>query len=450
MLSTPSSLRPRLLARSTWEETRVVLDALRAETVGGLLLLAAATIALIWSNTGLAESYTTLRDGVLGPDELTVGPVSLHLGLTVGQWAADGLLAIFFFVAGIELKRELVVGDLRDPRRAAIPIVAAVAGVVIPAGLYLLLTLNDAEAATGWAIPAATDIAFALAVLAVVGTHLPTALRAFLLTLAVVDDVIAIGIIAFFYSDDVTLLPLAAALVPLAAFAVVSRLARRWWWFLIPLAAVAWLLVHESGVHATVAGVALALVLPVRHRVVDGEREEESVGERLEHLVRPVSAAVAVPIFALFAAGVTVTGGGLGEAVADPVFLAIVVALVVGKCAGVFGGAWVTARFTKAELDDNLGWVDVLGLSLLGGIGFTVSLLIGELAFGSGSDRDDHVKIAVLAGSLLAAALAVLVLRLRNRVYRAMREEEERDDDHDGVPDCYEHEEVAVSGSTAR
>ncbi len=445
MLSTPTSARPRVLARSTWEETRFVLDALRAETVGGLLLLAAATAALIWSNTPAADSYTALRDGVLGPDELTLGPVSLHLGLSAGKWAADGLLAIFFFVAGIELKRELVVGDLRDPRRAAIPVAAALGGVMVPVALYLLLTRGDTEASTGWAIPAATDIAFALAVLAVVGTHLPTALRAFLLTLAVVDDVIAIAIIAFFYSDEVTLLPLAYALVPLVAFAVVSRLRRRWWWFLIPLGAVTWLLVHESGVHATVAGVALALVLPVRHRVVGGVEEHESVGERLEHLVRPLSAGVAVPVFALFAAGVTVTGGGLGEAVADPVFLAIVVALVLGKCLGVFGGAWMTARFTRAELDSNLSWVDVLGLSLLGGIGFTVSLLIGELAFGTGSPRDDHVKVAVLTGSLLAAALAVLVLRLRNRVYRAMREEEERDDDHDGIPDCYEHDEVTVS-----
>lgn len=434
---TTATPRPRLLSRSTWSETRFVLDALRAETLGGLLLLVAATVALVWANSPWAESYSAIRDGVVGPDAVSFGPVELHLGLTAGHWAADGLLAIFFFVAGIELKRELVVGELRDPRRAAVPVAAALAGVVVPAVLYLGLTWTDPVARTGWAIPTATDIAFALAVLAVIGTHLPTALRAFLLTLAVVDDVVAILIIAVFYSDDVALLPLAAAALPVLAFAWVARRPSSWWWLLVPLGATAWLLVHESGVHATVAGVLLALVLPVRHRTVGGTVEEHSVGERLEHLVRPVSAAVAVPVFALFAAGVTVGGGSLMEAVADPVFAAIVVALVVGKCIGVLGGAWATARFTHAELDDDLAWVDILGLSLLAGIGFTVSLLIGELAFGSGSDRDDHVKLAVLAGSLLAAALAAVVLRLRNRAYRRIWEEETRDDDHDGVPDVF-------------
>jgi NhaA family Na+:H+ antiporter len=190
------------------------------------------------------------------------------------------------------------------------------------------------------------------------------------------------------------------------------------------------------------------LVLPVRCRTVRGQVEEHSVGERLEHLVRPASAAVAVPVFALFAAGVTVGGGNLGRAVADPVFTAIVAALVVGKCLGVLGGAWVTARFTHAELDDDLAWVDILGLSLLAGIGFTVSLLIGELAFGSGSERDDHVKLAVLTGSLLAALLAIVVLRLRNRVYRRLWEEETRDDDQDGIPDVYEQRQQASPGAS--
>ncbi len=440
-MNLPTATPPfRLFARSTWAETRVVLEALRAETVGGMLLLAAATLALILANSPWAPTYVGLRDGVLGPQALHLGPVELHLGLTAGGWAGDGLLAIFFFVAGIELKRELVVGDLRSPRRAAVPVAAALAGVAVPALLFLAVTASDPAAGSGWAIPTATDIAFALAVLAVIGTHLPTALRAFLLTLAVVDDVVAIIIIAFFYSSDVALLPLAGALIPVLVFAVVVRRRAAWWWLLVPLAAAAWLLVHESGVHATVAGVVLALTVPVR----TGTHGDHSVGERLEHLVRPVSAGLAVPVFAFFAAGVAIGGGGFAKAVADPVFVGVVAALVVGKCVGILGGAWLTARFTRAELDEDLAWVDVLGLSLLAGIGFTVSLLIGELAFGSGSERDDHVKLAVLTGSLLAAVLAAVVLRLRNRVYRRLAEEEARDDDHDGIPDVYKRTATAT------
>jgi Na+:H+ antiporter, NhaA family len=425
----------RVFTRSSWTETRVVADALRAETLGGVLLLLGAVAALVWANTPWREGYQQLRD-------FPVGPAALHLDLSLHAWAADGLLAVFFFVAGVELKRELVVGDLRDPRRAAVPVAAALAGVALPALLYAAVTIGDGEARGGWAIPTATDIAFALAVLAVLGAHLPNSLRAFLLTLAVVDDLVAITIIAVFYTDDLKVLPLLAALLPLAAFAVATRRRLTAWWLLVPLAAVTWVLVHESGVHATVAGVLLGLVVPV----VRGAGEEQSVAEHLEHVVRPWSAGVAVPVFALFAAGVTLTGGGLGDAVADPVFLAIVVGLVVGKAVGVLGGAWLTARFTRAELDDDIAWSDVLGVSLLAGIGFTVSLLIGELAFGVGSDRDDHVKIAVLAGSLLSAALAAVVLRRRNAVYRRIHEIETADTDGDGVPDCYD----AVPGDPER
>ena len=404
----PSPQSPsRLFARPTWTEARVVADALRTETVGGALLLAAAVVAIAWANSPWRDAYQSLR-------EVTVGPAGWHLDLSLQQWAADGLLAVFFFVAGAELKRELVVGDLRDPRRAAVPVVAALSGVALPAIIYLLVSRGDATAAVGWAIPTATDIAFALAVLAVIGSHLPSGLRAFLLTLAVVDDLVAITIIAIFYSDDVRPLPLLLAVVPLTLFALVSR-RRAWWWLLVPLGALTWALVHASGVHATVAGVLLGLVLTVRPRA----GQEQSVGERLEHLVRPVSAGFAVPVFALLAAGVTMTGGGLRAASADPVFAAVVTALVVGKSFGVLGGAWLTTRFTRAELDDELAWSDVFGVSVLAGVGFTVSLLIGGLAFGVGSPRDDHVKIAVLTGSLLSAVLATVVLRVRNGVHRA-------------------------------
>jgi NhaA family Na+:H+ antiporter len=417
----------RLFSRSGWVETRVVADALRTETLGGTLLLAGAVIALLWANSPWQEGYQALR-------ELRLGPSSLHLDLQLQHWASDGLLAIFFFVAGLELKRELIAGDLRDPRRAAVPVMAALGGIALPALIYVGLTWGDAEAMAGWAIPTATDIAFALAVLAVIGTHLPNALRAFLLTLAVVDDLVAIVIIAIFYSDSIHVVPLLAAIVPLAAFAVLVQRRRTGAWLLVPLAGLTWALVHASGVHATVAGVLLALVVPARART----GEQGSLAEHLEHRVRPLSAGVAVPVFAFFAAGVTLTGGGVGEALADRVVPATVLGLVVGKAVGVFTGAYLTARWTRARLADDLAWSDVLGVSLLAGVGFTVSLLIGELAFGVGSDRDDHVKMAVLTGSMLAAALATVVLRARNRVYRRIHEEETRDSDADSIPDVYD------------
>ena len=416
----------RLFSRGSWPEAQHVARALRTETVGGVLLLVGTLVALTWANSPWREAYQSLR-------ETTVGPAALKLDLTLSEWAGDGLLAVFFLVAGMELKRELVVGDLRDPAKAVLPVVAAMAGVVVPALIFLAVTAGDPAAARGWAVPTATDIAFALAVLAVLGTHLPSALRAFLLTLAVVDDIVAITIIAVAYTSDLEPLALLAALVPLLAFAAAVRARHTAWWLLIPLAFATWTLVHASGVHATVAGVLLGLTVPVRRAA--GERR--SVAERFEHLIRPFSAGVAVPVFALFAAGVTLVGGGLGSALRDRVSLAVVLALVVGKCVGIMGGTWLTARFTRAELDDHLAWGDVLGLSLLAGIGFTVSLLIGELAYGAGSPRDDHVKVAVLAASVLSALLAAVVLRRRNAVYRRIEALERRDEDGDGVPDCY-------------
>ncbi len=349
-------------------------------------------------------------------------------------------------MAGIELKREFVAGDLSDRSKAALPIAAAACGVVVPAVLYAVTAKvagGDGDVFRGWAIPTATDIAFALAVLAVIATHLPSALRSFLLTLAVVDDLIAITIIAVFYTSGVSVLYLGLAVLPLGL----------WWWFLrrgwtnpallaVP-ALLAWGLVHASGVHATVAGVLLGLLVPVSKRQ-EQSSDEQSLAERVEHGLRPWSAGFAVPVFAFFAAGVTIGPGGLGATFADPAALGVVVGLVVGKCVGVFGGTYLFARFTKASLDEDLAWSDVLGLSLLGGVGFTVSLLIGELAFGMGSARDDHVRLGILVGSVLSALLAAVVLRLRNRHYRRVEAEETRDDDADGVPDVYARPDPAI------
>ena len=431
----PASGSPMsLFARGSWLEVSRVTALLRRETVGGALLLAATALALIWANSPWASGYAAVRD-------FTFGPKLLHLDLTVGKWAGDGLLAIFFFVAGLELKREFVAGDLRDPRRAALPVVAAIGGMAGPAVLYALINLRTGGGAlAGWAIPTATDIAFALAVLAVVSTHLPLALRTFLLTLAVVDDLFAITIIAVFYTRDLQPLMLLAALVPLGLFTVLVQRRVRSWWLLLPLAAATWTLIHASGVHATVAGVLLGFAVPVlRSQAAGGPDAGPGLAEHFEHRVRPISAGFAVPVFAFFAAGVSVGGwSGLTESLTDPVALGIVAGLVAGKTVGVFGATYLMARFTHATLDKDLRWVDVLGLAVLSGIGFTVSLLIGELAFGAGSARDEDVKVGVLTGSVLAALIAAVVLRTRNRSYRRLHEDEQRDADQDGIPDVYE------------
>ena len=432
-MSTPKGLpvpesqphEPLFSPGSVLESSRVG-GILRAETTGGLLLLLAATAAVVWANTPWSDAYTDLRD-------LTIGPGSLHLDLSLGTWAADGLLAIFFFVAGLELKREFVAGDLRDPGHAALPVVAALGGMAVPAAAFVVWNLSDSGALQGWAIPTATDIAFAVAILALISTHLPSGLRTFLLTLAVVDDLLAITIIAVFYTDDLGPQYLALALLPIVAFAVLVQKRIATPWLLVPLALTAWILVHESGVHATVAGVILGFTVPVLR--ADG-REGHGLAEQLEHLVRPISAGVAVPVFAFFAAGVSVGGWtGLVDALGDPVTLGIVTGLVLGKSVGTAGAAWLLARFTHARLDDELSWIDVIGMALLAGVGFTVSLLIGELAFGPGSERDEFAKVGVLVGSLAAALLAAVVLRGRNRVYRRICEAEARAAESAGLPE---------------
>lgn len=417
----------RLFTRGSWSEATRFAGILRQETVGGMLLLGAAGAALVWANSPWSDSYHRLS-------EFSVGPESLHLNLSLGAWAADGLLAIFFFVVGLELKREFVAGDLRDPARAALPILAAVGGMVVPAAVYvgINLAMGRSDTLAGWAVPTATDIAFALAVLAVLSTHLPTALRTFLLTLAVVDDLLAITVIAVFYTDHLAPGPLALALIPGALFGLAVQRGVHRWWILLPLAAATWALVHASGVHSTVSGVLLGFTVPVLGAA------GQPTAERFEHLLRPVSAGFAVPVFAFFAAGVTVGGwSGFGDALSHPVTLGVIAGLVIGKPLGVWLTAFLLARFTHASLDEGLAWRDVLGVALLAGIGFTVSLLIGELAFDYGTVEGNDVKIAVLTGSLIAGALAAAVLLTRNAAYRRIHIAETSDDDHDGVPDIY-------------
>jgi NhaA family Na+:H+ antiporter len=437
----PSSPRRTILGRGSYAEALRIGEILRKETVGGALLVAAAVIALIWANSPASDSYFALRD-------FKVGYEPWHLELSLGAWAADGLLAIFFFLVGLELKREFVAGDLRDLRKSIVPVAAAAGGVVVPAVIYGVVNFASPETLRGWAIPTATDIAFAVAVLAIIGSHLPSALRIFLLTLAVVDDLIAISIIAFFYTSDLQVGPLLLALVPLAVYAFLAHKYRRFfgrhaasaWLILLPLGIVTWALVHASGIHATVAGVLLGFAVPViRSQASGGPGAGPGLAEIFEHRFRPISAGIAVPIFAFFSAGVAVGGwDGLISALADPVALGIIAGLVLGKPIGILGTTWILTKATRATLDSSFKWIDIFGVALLAGIGFTVSLLVAELSFGQGSLHDDHAKVGILAASLLAALLATAVLRTRNRQYRQAEELEKVDSDNDGVPDVYQ------------
>lgn len=429
---------PVTLARGAYAEFVRIQRILRRESVGGILLLIAAAAAMLAANFA-PDFYFGLRDTHLGGEVM-----GLHLDLTIGHWAADALLAVFFFLVGLELKREFITGDLRDPETALVPVVAAIGGVAVPALIFAAFTFFDPLAREGWAIPVATDIAFALAVLAVIGSHLPAALRTFLLTLAVADDLIAITIIAFFYTRDLQPGLLVAALVPIVLFALVAHrfqlfLARHWWapWLLlVPLAVVAWALTYSSGVHATVAGVLLALGVPVQ---ASGDADH-GLAETLEHRVRPFSSAVAVPVFAFFSAGVAIGGiTGLRTAIVSPIGLGIIVGLVAGKAIGISGATWLVTRLRHANLDPDLSWLDVVGLAILGGIGFTVSLLVSELSFGQGSPNDNIGKVAILTASVLAAALAAVLLGSRNRHYREVELAEQADDDQDGTPDRFQH-----------
>ncbi|MFE0729786.1 Na+/H+ antiporter NhaA [Streptomyces antibioticus] len=403
-------------------ERTAITQALRTETVGGLVLLGAAVVALVWANTPWADTYERIRD-------LHFGIPALGLDLSVGHWTADGLLTLFFLVAGIELKRELVVGELRTPATAALPVIAAFSGMAVPAAVYAVTSTTRGGGPDGWAVPMATDIAFALAVLAVLSTHLPAALRAFLLTLAVVDDLGGILVIAVFFTHDLNFVALGGASAGLAVFYLLQRFRVRGWWWYAPLGLTIWALMYNGGIHATVAGVAMGLLL----RTTRDEGEDRSPGERTSHLLHPVSAGVAVPLFALFAAGVGVSVTSLGEVFTRPEPLGVVLGLVVGKTAGIFAGTYLAARFTRARLNPELAWADVFALASLAGIGFTVALLIGDLAFPDPAAAAP-VKAAVLIGSLTAAVLAAALIRRRNGVYRRLCEEEDRGEDPDGVP----------------
>jgi NhaA family Na+:H+ antiporter len=392
--------------RPTVRYARQLAEALRAETVGGVIMLLATVAALAWANVS-NDSYEALRT-------VTFGPNALHLNLELFQWAQNGLLTIFFFIAGVEVKEEFVHGELSNLRKAALPILASVAGMIVPALIYLAVSWGAPGAGPGWAIPTATDIAFALAVLAVTARSMPAALRAFLLTSAVVDDLGAITIIAVFFTEHLNLLALLAGAAIIALYGLLQARRVRGLWIYLPLALIAWYLIEISGVHATVAGVALGLMT----RVHSGPGEESTPGELADHYIRPVSAGFVVPVFAFLSAGVVLSSEGLGAMLSDRVVLGVIAGLVVGKFLGVFGGAWLAVRLGLARLSEELHWRDMAAVSILAGIGFTVSLLIGNLAYGDDPERVNMMTTGVLVASLMASILATILLRgrVRNRL----------------------------------
>src|SRR5690606_19189080 len=364
------------------------------ETFAGMVLLVGALLALVWANSPWREAYASLS-------EITVGPAALHLDLTLAAWASDGLLAIFFFAVGLELKQEFVTGSLRDARTAAVPVIAAFFGVLGPVAVYLLVqAVTGSGVWDGWPVPVATDIAFAVALLGIFGRGFPPALRLFLLTLAVVDDLIGIVIIAVVFADGLNYLLLAAAFLGVAVFA--------------------WALMHASGVPATIAGVLLGMVVPAVAR----PGEDEDLSHQFEHKVSWISSGFVLPVFAFYAAGVNVVdSGGLLGVVTDPVSVGISLGLPLGKLIGIWGGTALLVTLTPLALGKGLNLKDMVGMSLLAGVGFTVSLLIAQLAFEPGSVESSHARVGVLLGSLLSAVLGGIALRIRARSRGEVTEE---------------------------
>ena len=368
------------------------------EAVGGVVLIAAAALAMILANSPLAYSYFHLLHVETGPVLApTIGPMTVHL------WVNDGLMALFFLLVGLEIKREIVAGELSRPADRRLPLVAALAGMAVPALVYLAISWGDPALRRGWAIPAATDIAFAVGVLALLGKRVPAQLKLFLTTVAIVDDMGAVAIIAIVYSKGIDVGALLAAAGMLAVMWALGRRGVITLWPFLLCFAILWWLVLRSGVHATVAGVLAAALIPI------GKDEATSPLHRLEHALSPWVAFMIVPLFALANAGVAL--GGLGpHALAEPLVVAVAAGLFVGKQAGMLGGIALADRLGIAPRPRGVSWTQLYGVLLLAGIGFTMSLFIGGLAFDAPA-RMDSVKIGVLIGSALSAVAGFVVLR---------------------------------------
>ncbi len=414
---------------------RPVLNFMAIEAASGIVLVIATIIALVWANSPWSGSYHEILDLHLVID---FGGTHI-LDESVEHLINDGLMAIFFFVVGLEIKRELVAGELRDPRAAALPSIAAIGGMVVPAGLYFMLNTSSPESA-GWGIPMATDIAFALGVMSLLGKRVPTQLKLFLLTLAIVDDVGAIAVIAIFYSKGFSA-PWFAIAVGLLILLFIMQKAKIWYTpVYVLIGVVVWYAVLESGVHATIAGVALGLLTPatplqrevkpgeVVGTVVDPEdlnaasarranlyvRESVSVAERLETLIHPFSSFIILPVFALANAGIELSSDGIRDASTSTVTLGIILGLVVGKTIGVTLFAYLAVKSGISSLPRNVTWPQVVAVAMLAGIGFTVALFITGLAFEE-QLLDTQARMGILLASLLASVLGAFLLARSTR-----------------------------------
>ena len=371
---------------------------LKDESAGGIVLMIAAALALAVANSPVAASYFGMLDTKLA---LTFGGTGIDKPLLL--WINDGLMALFFFLIGLEVKREVLDGQLSSWRQASLPLVAAIGGMALPALIFVAINADTPENIRGWAIPAATDIAFALGVLALLGKRVPIALKAFLLAVAVIDDIGAIAVIALFYSESIKPDMLAASAVMLTALLIVGRAKVAYTWPYVLLGIILWYFVLKSGVHATLAGVAAAMAVPI----TAGDRRPL---ERMEHALHPWIAFVVVPIFAFANAGVSLQGVSPAALLA-PLPLGIALGLLLGKQIGILGLSWLAVKAKLSDLPDGLTWRHIHGVSLIAGIGFTMSLFIGNLAF-SDQAQIDMVKLGVLSGSLVSALLGFVLLRI--------------------------------------
>ena len=374
----------------------VFREFLDSEAAGGIVLMVAAALALIVANSPLSGTYFSVLHAYLGP-------------LSVSHWINDGLMAVFFLLVGLEIKREMLDGQLSTWPRRVLPGVAAAGGMVVPALVYVAVNRNNQAALSGWAIPTATDIAFALGVLSLLGKRVPASLKVFLTALAIIDDLGAVIIIAIFYTSGLSLAYLAAAFAVIAVLIVLNRMRVMNLLPYLVLGAVLWVLVLKSGVHATLAGVALALTIPLERSPGIGRDAEHSPLHRLEHGLHKLVPFIVIPIFGFANAGVSL-GVLSAAALIEPLTLGVAAGLVLGKLIGVFGSSAIAIRLGLADLPAHAGWLHMLGISLLCGIGFTMSLFIGLLAFASDAALQDAVKVGILVGSLVAALVGAAVL----------------------------------------
>jgi NhaA family Na+:H+ antiporter len=384
-----------------------IREFLRHEAAGGVVLLAAAALAFALTNSPLADHYLRFFDLHLS---LKLGDLGLDKSL--GHWINDGLMAIFFFLVGLEIKRELMEGELSTPRQAALPAIAAIGGMAVPALVYFLFNAETPETLSGWAIPAATDIAFAMGVVSLLGNRVPESLKIFLLAVAIIDDLGAIVIIAVFYTADLSLLALGLASIGIAILVVMNLLGVQRLAAYVLVGLYVWACVLESGVHATLAGTIVGFCVPLRTR--DGRSDEEhSLAKRCIHALHPWVAFAIMPAFAFANAGVPLKGLSW-EIIVSPVTLGIALGLFIGKQVGVMAGVALARLTGLARLPEGAGWPETYGVAILTGIGFTMSLFIGSLAF-PGNEHIVEMRLGVIGGSILSAATGLLVLMIATR-----------------------------------